>query len=730
MASPLGSVAGISAQKRPASGSLLPPVATPGGVHSLSTVSRDGSGSAAGGVSQEKRVRLDPERLSYENQLRKQAAALIDSQTQVTRLQAKLQSLDAQQREARVQQDTERHELTRRMERAEKQASEASAELKRQRQERARLESELTETRARLQSYRTDCDRDVLTARQRAEEEMRKLTEDLSETRRQLSEALSQLAEADTARQGALLLLEQERAQAAAADQRAASDGGLEREQLRAALRDEQMRVKELENQLASSEESLQLGSLMRERLARYPELEKQHAAMEAELRSLRNVVDKTLVLEERAAVLQKKADRFDQLQTELETARTECSEWRLQLATWREAAGDGVTCPDDLSRLLADLRKQQLLLKESGGTARAELSAAESRCQTLQTELDKLKEAQAEHDQTKLEGQVQLRKLQRKLTLVTMERDSCKRVLDAYESETTESLTSIERQRGEDRERLISTYRQQVESLERQLQEAASSGKLVFGSADSEARAELSTLRTEHEQLRKQLQQLQLEKEGLEAQLEERALRGDYNPATSRVLTLRDNPAAAAGSRRAGQLERLQQENAELRGRLEVLGDGAGSGLSQDAAKQISGLRSQLRASELRTRRLKEVFGRSTQEYRQSVCQLTGYKINADDTQLRLRSVYAPQQDQTLLFQRGAGDTIQLLENGFSARLSDLVEQYLYRQDSMPGFLAALTLRLLRDGPPAAPARAAARAPVRPPPPDDDDDCEIVELD
>ena len=82
-------------------------------------------------------------------------------------------------------------------------------------------------------------------------------------------------------------------------------------------------------------------------------------------------------------------------------------------------------------------------------------------------------------------------------------------------------------------------------------------------------------------------------------------------------------------------------------------------------------------------------------------------------------------------MLQRGAGDTIQLLENDFSARLSDLVEQYLYQHDSMPGFLAALTLRLLQDGPPAAaPARAAARAPVRPPPPDDDDDCEIVELD
>ena len=61
-----------------------------------------------------------------------------------------------------------------------------------------------------------------------------------------------------------------------------------------------------------------------------------------------------------------------------------------------------------------------------------------------------------------------------------------------------------------------------------------------MFGSADSEARAELSAVRAEHDRLRRQLEQLQLEKQGLEAQLEERALRGDYNPATSRVLALR----------------------------------------------------------------------------------------------------------------------------------------------------------------------------------------------
>ncbi|XP_037093716.1 mitotic spindle assembly checkpoint protein MAD1-like [Pollicipes pollicipes] len=290
------------------------------------------------------------------------------------------------------------------------------------------------------------------------------------------------------------------------------------------------------------------------------------------------------------------------------------------------------------------------------------------------------------------------------------MERDSCKRVLDAYESETTESLTAIERQRGGDLERQLDTYRQQVDALERQLQEAASSGRLVFGSADSEALAQLSAARAELERLQERLAALQQEKEGLEAQLEERALRGDYNPATTR-------------------LERLQRENAELRGRLADGGAAAGQLANQEATTQIRALRSQLRASELRMRRLKDVFGRSTQEYRQAVCQLTGYKINADGQQLKLRSVYAPNHDQTLLFNRDAGDSLQLLETDFSAALSDLVEEHLYRQDSMPGFLAALTLRLLREGPPApAPARAAAPASAAAA--DDDSEPEIVELD
>ena len=57
------------------------------------------------------------------------------------------------------------------------------------------------------------------------------------------------------------------------------------------------------------------------------------------------------------------------------------------------------------------------------------------------------------------------------------------------------------------------------------------------------------------------------------------------------------------------------------------------------------------------------------------------------------------------------------MLENAFSARLADLVEQclWLYRRDSMPGFLAVLTLRLPADDAPDPPPRPVSWAAARP---------------
>ena len=89
MASPLGVVNGSSQQRRLCGlpGSSVSPAGRSLPGHSLSADSQDGS---AAPEQPEKRPRLDPARLAYEKQLRRQAAALLDAQTQLTRLQAKL----------------------------------------------------------------------------------------------------------------------------------------------------------------------------------------------------------------------------------------------------------------------------------------------------------------------------------------------------------------------------------------------------------------------------------------------------------------------------------------------------------------------------------------------------------------------------------------------------------------------------------------------------------------
>ena len=91
MASPLGALSGSGRQRLPygsSAGSPLQPAGRGGPAHSLSTVSQDGSASQQ---PQQKRLKLDTARLSYEKQLRRQAATLLESQTQVSRLQTKLQ---------------------------------------------------------------------------------------------------------------------------------------------------------------------------------------------------------------------------------------------------------------------------------------------------------------------------------------------------------------------------------------------------------------------------------------------------------------------------------------------------------------------------------------------------------------------------------------------------------------------------------------------------------------
>ena len=105
----------------------------------------------------------------------------------------------------------------------------------------------------------------------------------------------------------------------------------------------------------------------------------------------------------------------------------------------------------------------------------------------------------------------------------------------------------------------------------------------------------------------------------------------------------------------------------------------------------------------DLQTRyeRLKEVFHKRMQRFREAVYLLTGFKVDMENTnespRLRLRSIFAEREQDFLMFQWKTNGGMDLCQTESVRRdFTDCVGLYLHQMDSIPAFLAiCVTLQL-----------------------------------
>ena len=102
---------------------------------------------------------------------------------------------------------------------------------------------------------------------------------------------------------------------------------------------------------------------------------------------------------------------------------------------------------------------------------------------------------------------------------------------------------------------------------------------------------------------------------------------------------------------------------------------------------------------SEKNKDRLVAVFRNKAKEYRKSVNELFGFRVDfvegADGKkELRLKSAYAESETDELVFAIG-DDGLELLETGFSLTLQQEIDSFLLKCHSIPAFLANLTMEL-----------------------------------
>ncbi|XP_015605578.1 mitotic spindle assembly checkpoint protein MAD1 [Cephus cinctus] len=428
-------------------------------------------------------------------------------------------------------------------------------------------------------------------------------------------------------------------------------------------LQNLKIKLEKLESERALWEE----GKLMVNRAARASDLEKELQSAKETIAVLRESVKGKLLLEEQMSNIMQRLEHTEKLEQQVATLDAKRSELLVRVSEY-ESIGIGGG-PAAIKRELNRLQQAEAILTAEEGQLRSKMDAVQRECQNLHRKYEEAKKLATEMTSSSERLNKLVSRLQRKMILVTRERDSYRQQLDLYEKEITimESNSALT-ERIPALERAIDGYRNLVARLE----------------ADLEA-ADGSALKAECQALREKIDRLK-------GELEHRALKGDFN-CNARILHFTMNPAAIAEKQAEEKQQALLREVEELRARVSLGNNGTAANAiplpgSSLQAQEIAELK---QTHEIKIARLKEAFKVSSQEYRQACYQLFGWRVDrTKEGEYKLFSLYAESPDDFLFFHVGE-EGVDLLETAFSATLERQVQQYLQRQHSVPMFLNAV---------------------------------------
>ncbi|XP_066129625.1 mitotic spindle assembly checkpoint protein MAD1 isoform X3 [Saccopteryx bilineata] len=522
---------------------------------------------------------------------------------------------------------------------------------------------------------------------------------------------------------------------------------------------DQEQRIKDLEQKLLLQEQDAVIVKNMKSELVRLPKVERELKQLREENAYLREMRETNGLLREEVEGLQRKLSRQEKMQEDLVDLELEKEKLLAKLQSWEkldQTTGLGIRTPEDLSRFVVELQQRELALKDRNGSIASSARELDKVRQQLQEEVCQVSAQLLEERKKRETHEALARRLQKKVLLLTKERDGMRAILGSYDSELTpaeyspqltrrmreaedlvqkvhahSSEMEVSVQRGGERapggcagaEDMVQKVHAHSSEMEAQLSQAleelggqkqradmlemelkvlrSQSGPAEQGALLS--REEASELRLKIEELEAERRRLEEDKRELETQLEHLTLQGDYDQSKTKVLHMRVNPAREAQQSLRQDQARLQEECERLQKLVCALerGGPAPAGLEAPAlpsSKEVAELKKQVESTELKNRRLKEVFQTKIQEFRKVCYTLTGYQVDITrESQYRLTSMYAEHKDDCLVFKATgpSGSRMQLLETEFSRTVPELIALHLLQQDSIPAFLSALTLEL-----------------------------------
>ncbi|XP_071796580.1 mitotic spindle assembly checkpoint protein MAD1-like [Asterias amurensis] len=685
-------------------------------------------------------IAKDIEKHKKEQQTREREGELLSAQSRIAKLEAEMNSMKTSHKRARLdyERDVEKDQRNREMELASVEEMKRQLEFATKQEQRSR--KTLEETRRAKEGMKANFESQIQDLRQQKLKLETTLQDLQISSRSHISRMTHEIAkknnevkllQTDVEEAKGQLQYQMRRGIEASSNRRAMDEYRME-------LLSAQQKVKELEQRVRDQEDATTVANAVQKDATRLMDLERETIRLREEVLYYREVNENNALLKEQANSLESKLKRAELRAKELAELQVENEGLRMRLTRWESMDTDNdnrPSSPSKMSAKIAVLQQDQAALLEKQGhflsnSHSLEQSYSIAKDKVTSTTQDLLKLQEGKRQQEDL-----VKRLQRRLLLLTKERDGMRQILNSYDQEV--SSMGYEPQcnsRLRQAEANLQTCHRQIEILEHDIKAATEeAGKFrlenkqldaklshvqnelalakstppipaltLRGAADGE---EVETLKKRIEELEEETRNLSEKNDALDMMLEHRALKGDYDPLQTKIITLSQNPASLARQRRAEELDRLKEENETLRQRVQVLEEGGASDdvtqlvtekMKESTSKEAEDLKKELSASELRNQRLKEVFQKKIQEFREACYRLTGYQVNiSTDNQYRLMSMYAERPSDVILFQATQTGEMQLLENDFSSTLTDYIDSFLRQQDSIPAFLSSVTLDL-----------------------------------
>nr|XP_055196035.1 mitotic spindle assembly checkpoint protein MAD1 isoform X2 [Nyctereutes procyonoides] len=472
---------------------------------------------------------------------------------------------------------------------------------------------------------------------------------------------------------------------------------------------DQEQRIRDLEQKLSLQEQDASVVKNMKSELMRLPKMERELKQLREESAYLREMRETNGLLREELEGLRRRLGRQEKMQESLVVLELEKERLLAKLQSWEQleqSTGLSIRTPEDLSRFVVDLQQRELALQDRNNAITSSARGLEKVRQQLQEEVRQVSSQLLEERKKRETQEALARRLQKRVLLLTKERDGMRAILGSYDSELTSAEYSPQLTRrmreAEDMVQKVHAHSSEIElEMEvKMLQSQSSTAEQSFPLS----REEVSSLRLKIEELEGERSRLEEDKKTLEMQLERFTLQGNYDQSRTKVLHMSMNPASVAKQRLREDQARLQEECEQLRELVRALERGGPVPANLEAvaglpsSKEVAELRKQVESAELKNQRLKEVFQTKIQEFRKVCYALTGYQIDiTTENQYRLTSMYAEHKADCLIFKATgtSGTKMQLLETAFSRTIQELIELHLLHQDSIPAFLSALTLDL-----------------------------------